>query len=333
MVDEATPLNKPDEETRAAAEPVEEELEEALEDIDTPQKAAAVAEELVEDAGTERALEAAQDAPRPEGTSPQEQADVAAQAVEEAAEEAAGDVERAAAVIEATAAEAVALEGPAYEAMAGAVQEASRPMPEDERECLKRGRRLLRDALLQHPSVGLLQAYDTELFVFINNSTPRTPLIDAFFHQISVWFTGGWAWVLGFALRRPFQTEWLSVTLRLVGLPIWIPTLLVEGPIKMYFRRRRPYIDIVRAVVVGKKPGNWSFPSGHSAAAFAGARMLGQYAPGWRSVWYSLAGLVAFSRVYVGAHYPGDVVSGSLFGFVFAEATRWLLKQVGLGGR
>jgi hypothetical protein len=56
MVDEATPLNKPDEETRAAAEPVEEELEEALEDIDTPQKAAAVAEELVEDAGTERAL-------------------------------------------------------------------------------------------------------------------------------------------------------------------------------------------------------------------------------------------------------------------------------------
>jgi undecaprenyl-diphosphatase len=329
MADEATPLNNPDEETQEAAEPIREELEEAMSHIDSPQEAQAVADKLAEDAGAERGVEA----PQPEATPPQGQAEVAAQAVEEAAEEASNDVERAAAVVEATAAEAAALEGPAYEALVGAVQDVTRPRPENEGEQLKRGRRLLRDALLHHPGVGLLQAYDTQLFVFINNNTPRTPLIDTFFHQISVWFTGGWAWVLGFALRRPFQAGWLSTTLRLIALPIWIPTLLVEGPIKKYFRRRRPYIDIVRAVVVGKKPGNWSFPSGHSAAAFAGARMLARYLPRWRSGWYTLAGLVAFSRIYVGAHYPGDVISGSLFGFVFAEATRWLLKQLGLGGR
>jgi membrane-associated phospholipid phosphatase len=80
---------------------------------------------------------------------------------------------------------------------------------------------------------------------------------------------------------------------------------VVEGPVKKYFRRRRPFSDIVRVVVVGKRPNNWSFPSGHSAAAFAGVRMLERRLQRWRGLWYTLAGLVGFSRIYLGAHYPG----------------------------
>jgi undecaprenyl-diphosphatase len=230
-------------------------------------------------------------------------------------------------VIEATAAEATALEGEAYEAVAESVQEVTGPSDQGASPEREASRRWLRDALLRQPGVGFLKAYDTELFILINNHTPRTAASDTFFKQLSLWFTGGWAWVLGVALAWPFRRAWVVSTLKQIALPIWVATLIVEGPIKMLFRRHRPYIDIVRAIVVGKKPGNWSFPSGHSASAFAGARMLDRRVPRWRLLWYTLAGLVGFSRIYVGAHYPGDVISGSIFGLILAELTRWVMRR------
>jgi undecaprenyl-diphosphatase len=83
-----------------------------------------------------------------------------------------------------------------------------------------------------------------------------------------------------------------------------------EYPVKAYFRRRRPFIDVVRALVVGKEPGSWSFPSGHTCAAFAAAWILGRYWPRTRPI-FGIAATVGYSRVYVGAHYPSDVPTGA----------------------
>jgi undecaprenyl-diphosphatase len=349
-----SPFQQPDEETRENAKPIKQRLKESLEEIDTPEKAEAVVEQIVRDTQDKRAVEAAQEAPQAEGEPPATQAAVAAEAVEEAAKAQPTDAQRTAAVLETTAAEAAALKGPAYQAVAEAVQDVTNPVgekpPEDaepalkdaepvlkdaepvlkDAEPVKQAQRLLHEAMVRHPRAGLLQAYDTDLFILINNNLPRTTLTDTLFHQLSLWFTGGWAWLMSVAVLWPFRPEWSGRTIQQIILPILIPTLLVEGPIKTYFRRRRPYIDIVRAIVVGKKPGNWSFPSGHSASAFAGARMFSRVLPAWRPLWYTLAGLVAFSRIYLGAHYPGDVVSGSAFGFIFAELTRWLVDRLGL---
>jgi undecaprenyl-diphosphatase len=330
MPEKESPLDKPDEETRENAEPIKQRLKETLEEIDTLEQAEAVIEQVVQDTQDKRAVEAAQEAPQAEGAPPATQAAVAAEAVEGAAEGQPAQAQKAAAVLETTAAQAAALEGPAYEAVAEAVQDVTSPVGEKSPEEVKRAQRLLHEAMVRHPRIGLLQAYDTDLFILINNHSPRTLVTDALFNQLSLWFTGGWAWFMSVAVLWPFRPQWSGRTMQRIVLPILIPTLLVEGPIKTYFRRRRPYIDIVRAIVVGKKPGNWSFPSGHSAAAFAGARMFGRLLPAWRPLWYTLAGLVAFSRIYLGSHYPGDVVSGSAFGFVFAELTRWLLNKIGL---
>jgi undecaprenyl-diphosphatase len=78
---------------------------------------------------------------------------------------------------------------------------------------------------------------------------------------------------------------------------LWLATATVEHPIKKWFRRRRRFIHLIEAIIVGRKPGSYSFPSGHSAAAFAGALLLAREYPAGARGFFGLASLVAFSRV------------------------------------
>lgn len=88
-------------------------------------------------------------------------------------------------------------------------------------------------------------------------------------------------------------------------------------------RRRRPdriaqEVPFARHV---RMPISSSFPSGHSAAAFAFATGVARVMPAAGAPLHALAALVAYSRVHTGVHYPGDVVAGSLMGVVLAHAT------------
>jgi len=69
-------------------------------------------------------------------------------------------------------------------------------------------------------------------------------------------------------------------------------------------------------LVIGSRPDDASFPSGHAANAFAGASVLARRLRAQRVLWWSLALLIAYSRVYLGVHYPLDVIGGALPGFV-----------------
>jgi undecaprenyl-diphosphatase len=73
-------------------------------------------------------------------------------------------------------------------------------------------------------------------------------------------------------------------------------------------------------------PHTHSFPSGHSASSFACAATLSRFAPTRRAVvvLYLLAAAIAYSRVYVGVHYPLDVLGGALLGLLVAKALQRL---------
>ena len=88
-------------------------------------------------------------------------------------------------------------------------------------------------------------------------------------------------------------------------------------------RRRRPdriaqEVPLARQV---RMPVSSSFPSGHSAAAFAFATGVARVSPAAATPLRALAALVAYSRVHTGVHYPGDVAAGSFLGIALAEAT------------
>ena len=104
---------------------------------------------------------------------------------------------------------------------------------------------------------------------------------------------------------------------------VTVASAVVNLAIKPISSRRRP--DRVAAGVVEARhvsmPSSTSFPSGHSASAFAFAVGVGQVMPAAGVALAVPAALVAYSRVHTGVHYPGDVIAGSLIGVALAKAT------------
>lgn len=106
-------------------------------------------------------------------------------------------------------------------------------------------------------------------------------------------------------------------------------SLLVNAGVKFLARRDRPDRDgefIERHV---RMPTSTSFPSGHSASAFAFAQGVGSVAPALSVPLHLAATGVAYSRVHTGVHYPGDVVAGSLIGIVVGGTVSRVLANRG----
>ena len=103
---------------------------------------------------------------------------------------------------------------------------------------------------------------------------------------------------------------------------------LVVSLLKGIADRARPPLADPTLSVVGVVPDSTSFPSGHSATAFATAIVVGFAYPRLRLPLLALAAVVALSRVYLGMHYWSDVLAGSLLGVAVGLAAVWLVRLV-----
>ena len=90
--------------------------------------------------------------------------------------------------------------------------------------------------------------------------------------------------------------------------------------------RERPPLRFPEPHPLVHVPGNPGFPSGHAATSFACAATLAWLTPLSPIALYALATLIAFSRVYVGVHYPLDVLGGAALGLGVATALRLLVE-------
>jgi undecaprenyl-diphosphatase len=93
-----------------------------------------------------------------------------------------------------------------------------------------------------------------------------------------------------------------------------VATSLVVTPLKDLFERARPPVADPGLGALIAVPENASFPSGHSASAFAAATAVAVMCPRLRPLVLGLAAAVALSRVYLRVHFPLDVLAGGLLG-------------------
>jgi len=160
---------------------------------------------------------------------------------------------------------------------------------------------------------------DTALFSAVN--TAHTPWADPIMLGATRLGTGAAVWfalalvAMKWRRHRPAAVR----ACLLLGVVLGVNDLVVKPLVD----RARPFrLQAVAARVIQQPPPNTpSFPSGHTATSIAGALALARVWPSARWLLGGLAALIAFSRVYVGVHYPSDILAGAVLGIALA----WLV--------
>ena len=107
-----------------------------------------------------------------------------------------------------------------------------------------------------------------------------------------------------------------------------LTTNVVTSLLKYVVQRDRPPTVVLDPEPLVGVPSTSSFPSGHTSTSFACAYVISRLAPRLTVYVFVLAALIGFSRVYVGVHYPLDVLAGAVLGLVVAKALLMLLEAL-----
>lgn len=170
----------------------------------------------------------------------------------------------------------------------------------------------------------VLLYWDYKIFGWINQ-VATSAFLDPFFttmtdlHRFLVFkalvFPALFGWGL-WTYRRRFL-KWILALAIVVG----VTDAFNYRVLKSISQRSRPAFDpAVEAIVrLEKSPSDPSFPSNHAANNFAGAVVLSAVMPHLRIILYTIAFLVAYSRPYVGVHFPLDVFVGAIVGICIAR--------------
>lgn len=164
-----------------------------------------------------------------------------------------------------------------------------------------------------------MNPFDQALMDFIQAHCHNT-VTDSIFPVITELGEAGIIWIalallmLALGKKRGWSTTgWLVLFSMLLGL------LIGEVTLKNIVCRPRPFMEWTPGPeLLIPPPDGYSFPSGHSCASFAAATAIFIRDKRWGAAAFVLAGLIAFSRVFLFVHYPTDVLAGAVLGVVCA---------------
>lgn len=167
---------------------------------------------------------------------------------------------------------------------------------------------------------------DGQILLFIQDNI-RNPVLTPIVVFITRLGNAGIVWIaitLILLLRKSTRkTGWMSAVALVINL------LICNLVLKNWVARIRPYDAIDALVPLVPKLSDYSFPSGHSAASFATGIVCFRNLPKKAGVpILILAILISLSRLYVGVHYPTDVLGGIIVGIISAFLGEWIVRRI-----
>ena len=170
-----------------------------------------------------------------------------------------------------------------------------------------------------------LQELDMNILLWIQEHL-RTDALTPFWKVITFLGNGGWFWIVLCVLLICFgKTRKVGIT---AALSLTLGFLITNLLLKNIVARARPFDSYTQILPLITRPTDYSFPSGHTCASFACALVCLRMLPkkfGIPAV--ILAGMIAFSRLYLGVHYPGDVLAGFLVAMLSSLLSCYLIQK------
>jgi undecaprenyl-diphosphatase len=165
--------------------------------------------------------------------------------------------------------------------------------------------------------VDFFISIDQSLFWFLNTTTANV-LLD----KIIPFITERNNWFLLYIFLFFFLVLKLGKDGRVAAILIILAVSLADQTtssiLKPLFERLRPCHELEGVRLLAGCGGKYGFPSSHAANFFAAATLFSIFFPRYKIIYLVIALLVAYSRIYVGVHYPSDVIVGSFVGIVEA---------------
>ena len=178
--------------------------------------------------------------------------------------------------------------------------------------------------------IDIIINVDKKIFTFFNSSIAN-PVFDIFFPII----TNQDIWIIPILLGIIILSIKGGTKGRIASIVLIIGVILADYSsaqiIKPYFQRLRPSHDILEQIrLLVPKGGRYGFVSSHAANMYVSATILGYFYSKQKRLFFTIASLVAFSRVYVGVHYPADIVFGGFLGYGLGwiTITSWVIIKM-----
>lgn len=170
-----------------------------------------------------------------------------------------------------------------------------------------------------------IEKFDSMFIELINNKI-KNKYLDAFMYRATN--LGGAAFIIIFTI---FLIVFGNASWRVVGiealLALGISQFIVVS-LKMLLNRERPYKILEHLHTFGIELRDYSFPSGHTTASFSLATTIALNVPRLSLLVFFLAMIIGLSRIYLGVHYPTDVLAGVMVGIIVPILTHVFLLDI-----
>lgn len=173
----------------------------------------------------------------------------------------------------------------------------------------------------------LIQQWDEQALQWIADSL-RTPILDKIMVLYTALGNGGWIFILLGVVFLLFKTTRKAGASSLTAMVLGL--LVTNLTLKPLISRARPWVVMENFVTLVTSSDMNSFPSGHTCAAFAfGVALCAALPQKWaKAAALIAAALMGFSRLYVGVHFPTDVLAGAVVGTVCGLVGAWVVQKV-----